>query len=406
MLLDLCRSGSVSVGSNGNVREGMHCPGPWVFSVCRADLEIHSRTLMDPFSTESVEPAFREGDPEDHSRIRRSWGPFAAVVGLVMVAGLALVLGSFRVPYYALWPGPVEEVSDLVRIEGGPRTYELNGDVYMLTVSLQEVNAFEFAQGWIDSEVDLVRRELIRPEGVTPEEHRKKNLRLMDDSKLTAIAVAMDYLGLPVQYSGEGVLVLSVAEGAPADGLLEVGDVIVEIADTEVSMRDEAIEAILAKQVGDTIALTVRRADELIELEVTLGGHTDDPGQPMVGFVPDTLNPALDLPFDIEIHTEGTGGPSAGVMYALTLIDLLSADDLIAGNIVAGTGTISPDGRVGPIGGIRQKVVAAQNAGALHVLVPEPNYEDALTVKREDVEIYAVSSITDAVDVLKEIPAA
>ena len=362
--------------------------------------------LMGASSTESESPALREGDTEDSRWTWRSWGLLSAVAGVVLLAGLVFALGSWRVPYYALWPGPVEEVSDLVQIEGGPMTYELNGDVYMLTVSLQEVNAFEFAQGWIDSEVDLVHRQLIRPEGVTPEEHRRRNLRLMDDSKLTAIAVAMDYVGLPVQYSGEGVLVLSVAEGAPADGLLEVGDVIVEIGDTAVSMREEAIEAILANRVGDTITLTVRRADELVEIEVTLGEHTDDPEQPMVGFVPDTYNRALDLPFDVEIHTEGTGGPSAGVMYALTLIDLFTADDLVAGNIVAGTGTISPDGRVGAIGGIRQKVVAAQKAGARHVLVPEPNYEDALTVKRDDVEIHSVSSITDAVDVLKEIPAA
>ena len=388
------------------MRAGLHCSGPWVFSVCRADLEIHTRTLMDASSTETAESAFGEGEPERSLRTRLRLGPLWAAAGLVLLAGLALSLGSMRVPYYALWPGPVEEVSDLVHVEGGPPTYELNGDVYMLTVSLQEVNAFELAQGWIDSEVDLVPREHIRPEGVTPEDHRRKNLRLMDDSKLTAIAVALDYLGIPVQYSGEGVLVVSVADGAPADGLLEVGDVIVEIADTAVSISDEAIEEILANQVGDTIALTIRRADELIDLEVTLVEHTDKPGQPMVGFVPDTYNRALDIPFDIEIHTEGTGGPSAGVMYALTLIDLFTADDLVAGNIVAGTGTISPDGRVGAIGGVRQKVVAAQNAGARHVLVPEPNYEDALSVKRDDVEIHPVSSITDAVDILKEIPAA
>ena len=361
---------------------------------------------MDAPTTEPVAPASGEGRTQRSLRFRRVWGPLWVAAGLVLLAGLSLSLGSLRVPYYALWPGPVEEVADLVHIEGGPPVYELNGDVYMLTVSLQEVNAFEFAQGWIDAEVDLVPREHIRPEGVTPEDHRRKNLRLMDDSKLTAIAVAMDYLGMPVTYSGEGVLVMAVAEGAPADGLLEVGDVIVEIADTAVSMRDEAIEAILANQVGDTIAVVVRRADELIELEVTLVEHTDDPGQPMVGFVPDTFNLDLDLPFDIEFQTEGTGGPSAGVMYALTLIDLFTADDLVAGNIVAGTGTISRDGGVGAIGGVRQKVVAAQNAGARHVLVPEPNYADALTVKRDDVEIHAVSTITDAVDVLRGIPAA
>ena len=361
---------------------------------------------MGASSTESAARVFGGSDPEYSLRTRRPSGPLWAVAALVLLAGLALSLGSLRVPYYALWPGPVEEVSDLVHVEGGPPTYDLNGDVYMLTVSLQEVTAFEFAQGWLDSNVDLVPREHIRPEGVTPEEHREKNLRSMDDSKLTAIAVAMDYLGIPVQYTGEGVLVLSVAEGAPADGLLEVGDVIVKIAGMAVSMSDEAIDVILSNKVGDTIALTVQRAGELIGLEVTLAEHSDIPGQPMVGFVPDTYNRALDLPFDVDIHSEGTGGPSAGVMYTLTLIDLFTAEDLVGGNIVAGTGTISSDGRVGPIGGVRQKVVAAQNAGARYVLVPEPNYEDAVSVKRDDVEIHAISSISDAIHILKEMPAA
>ena len=309
-------------------------------------------------------------------------------------------------PYYALWPGPVEEVSDLVLVEGGPPVYELNGDMYMLTVSLKEVNAFELAQGWIDSDIELVPRENIRPEGVTPEEHRKKNLRSMDDSKQVAIAVALGYVGIPVEYGGEGVLVASVGEGTPAFGLLEAGDVIVKIGDTEVSAMEEGIEAILTNEVGDTLPLTVQRDGEEMVIEVTLVEHQDTPGRPMVGFVPETYNHSLDLPFDIEIRTQGTGGPSAGVMYALVLIDLLTEKDLVAGNIVAGTGTISVDGRVGPIGGVRQKVVAAQNAGARYVLVPEPNYADALTVKRNDVEIYPVSSIHEAVEVLEDISAA
>ena len=259
------------------MRAGLHCARRWVFSVCRADLESHNRTLMDTPPTEPMELTFGEGRSRRLLQIPRVWGPLWAAAGLVLLAGLSLMLGTLRVPYYALWPGPVEEVSDLVHIEGGPPTYDLNGDVYMLTVSLQEVNAFEFAQGWIDSEVDLVPREHIRPEGVTPEEHRKKNLRLMDDSKLTAIVVAMDYLGIPVAYSGEGVLVASVAEGAPADGLLEVGDVIVEVADTAVTMSDEAIAAILSKKVGDTITLAVRRGDELIDVAVTLVGAYRQP---------------------------------------------------------------------------------------------------------------------------------
>ena len=349
-----------------------------------------------PIKHQSPSPSVRRKGPR--------W-PLVAVAVLILVAGLAAVFWFVPVHYYALWPGPVEEVSDLVRVDGGPTVYELNGDLYMLTVSLREVNAFEFARGWIDPSVDLVAREAIRPEGVTPEEHRTVNLRLMDDSKETAIAVALRYLGLPVEYTGEGMLVMSVVEGSPADGLLEVGDVLVKIGETGVEIRDDGIEAILANEIGDTIPLTVQRADERIEIEITLAEHTDNPGRPMVGFVPETYNRSLELPFDIEIETHGMGGPSAGVMYTLTLIDLLTEEDLVGGNIIAGTGTISADGSVGPIGGVRQKVVAAQNAGARYVLVPEQNYADAMTVKREDVEIYAVSSIREAVDILELIAA-
>lgn len=361
-----------------------------------------------PMDASATETSCLPG-PQPHSgqrdrRERPRW-PEWAVAGLVALACLAALSWFVTLPFYALWPGPVEEVSDLVQVEDGAPIYDLNGDLYMLTVTLRGVNSFEFVQGWLDPRIDIVAREVIRPDGVTPEEHRETNLRLMDDSKQAAIEVALRYLDFPVESSGEGVLVASIAEGTPAQGVLEVGDVIIKVGDTAVSVREDGIQAILANEIGATIPLTVRRQEATVELEVTLVEHTDDPGRPMVGFVPETHNGTLTLPFDIEIETHGTGGPSAGVMYALTLIDLLSEEDLIGGKIVAGTGTISPDGRVGPIGGVRQKMVAAQNAGAGYILVPEENYADAITVKREDVEIFAVSSIEEAVDVLEAIGA-
>lgn len=342
--------------------------------------------------------------PSRHRRARPRW-PYLIVPALVLVAGVAALAWFVTLPYYALWPGPVEEVSDLVQVEEGLPLYELNGDLYMLTVTLQEVNAFELLQSWLDPGIDIVRREAIRPEGVTPEEHREANLRLMDNSKQAAIEVALRYLGYPVESLGEGMLVASVADGTPADGLLEVGDVIVQVGNEAVTVREEGIEAILANEIGDTVPLTVRRGEATITIDVTLTAHTQDPGRPMVGFVPETYNESLDLPFDIEIDTHGTGGPSAGVMYALTLIDLLTEQDLVGGRVIAGTGTISPDGRVGPIGGVRQKVVAAQNAGARYVLVPEENYADALTVRRDGVGLHAVSSIEEAVEIIEEISA-
>ena len=354
---------------------------------------------------EPSESRNENGAPPLQSRPEPPRWPLWIVPGLVLLAGLSALAWFVTLPFYALWPGPVEEVSDLVKVERGPALYELNGDMYMLTVTLQEVNAFEFVQGWLDPGIDVLAREVIRPEGVTPEEHRKVNLRLMDNSKQVAIEVALRFLGYPVEYFGEGMLVASVAEGTPAHGRLEVGDVIVKVGEYAVSVREDGIDAILANEIGDTVPLTVMRGDSTITIDVTLVEHSQDAGRPMVGFVPETYNGSSNLPFEVEIETHGTGGPSAGVMYALTLIDLLTEQDLVGGNIVAGTGTISPDGRVGPIGGVRQKVVAAQNAGARFVLVPDENYADALTVKRDDVEILAVSSIEQAVDALEEIAA-
>ena len=331
--------------------------------------------------------------------------PAVALVVFVLLSGIIIAAWQIKVPYYALSPGPVEEVGDLIEVEGS-EVFLLNGDLYMLTVSLQEVNAFEYAQGWLDPSVDLVGREVIRPSNISPEEHREANRQSMDDSKDTAISVALRYLGYEVTDAGEGVLVTSVVEGTPADGVLEPGDVIVEVDSVAVFIRDDGVNAIVANDIGDTIPIRVDRDGELLDLEVTLIEHTQAPGQPMVGFVPDTYNRTLVLPFDVEIDTQNIGGPSAGMMYTLTIIDLLTEEDLARGNVIAGTGTISSDGTVGGIGGVRQKVVAAQAAGARYILVPQSNYADALTMKADGVEILAVSTIEEAIAILESLPAA
>ena len=323
----------------------------------------------------------------------------------VLLSGLIIAAWQVNVPYYALSPGPIEDVGDLIDVEGS-EVFLLNGDLYMLTVSLQEVNAFEYVQGWLDSSVDLVGREAIRPSNISPEEHREANRQSMDDSKDTAISVALRYLGYEVTDAGEGVLVTSVIDGTPADGVLLPGDVIVEVNNIAVFIRDDGANAITANAIGDTIGLRVDRNGELLDLEVTLIEHTQSPGRPMVGFTPDTYNRTIVLPFQVKIDVQNIGGPSAGMMYTLTIIDLLTEADLAQGNVIAGTGTISSDGTVGGIGGVRQKIVAAQAAGARFILVPESNYADAITMKADGVEIFAVSTIDEAVAILEGLPAA
>jgi PDZ domain-containing protein len=120
----------------------------------------------------------------------------------------------------------------------------------------------------------------------------------------------------------------------------------------------------------------------------------------MVGVVLDTVNLDLDLPIDLQVDSRNIGGPSAGMMYAITVLDLLTADDLTKGHRIAGTGTISLDETVGAIGGVRQKVFAARSVGAEYILVPTDNYEEALTAAGKDIEVVAVATLQDALDFL------
>ncbi len=334
------------------------------------------------------------------TRVRGARWPYGLAIGFLAVGLLVLLSWPVKLPYFAMSPGPVEAVTDLVSASD-VATFESDGEFFLLTVSLREVNAFEwFEAEFLDDRVDLVARDVIRPSGVSQEEVTRSNLAAMDESIDTAIFVALGRLGYDVGFNGEGVEVLQVVEGAPADGALEVGDRFTVIAGIEIQTSDQAAEVIRSFGIGDTINLAGIRAGEPFEVDITLGPHPDIEGAPMVGVVFDTVNLSLDLPVDINVDSRNIGGPSAGMTYALTVIDLLTAEDLTKGRVIAGTGTIRFDETVGAIGGVRQKVFAARGIGADVVFVPTANFEDALTAAGDDIEIVAVATLQDALDFL------
>jgi len=324
--------------------------------------------------------------------------PIALAVGFLTAGLLVLLFWPVKLPYFAMSPGPVEAVTDLVTVSDA-ETFESDGEIYLLTVGLHEVNAFEwFEAEFLDQRVDLVGREVIRPPGVSQEDVTRSNLAAMDESIDTAIFVALGHLGYDVGFLGEGVEVLQVVEGAPADGVLAVGDRFSTVAGIDVQTSDQAAEVIRSFGVGDTIKLSGTRGGEPFNASVTLVQHPDIEGAPMVGVVFDTVNLTLDLPVVVDVDSRNIGGPSAGMTYALTLIDLLTADDLTRGHVIAGTGTIRFDETVGAIGGVRQKVFAARAVGADVVFVPTANFEDALTASGDGIEIVSVATLQDALD--------
>ena len=154
---------------------------------------------------------------------------------------------------------------------------------------------------------------------------------------------------------------------------------------------------------GDTVTLEGVREGERFSADITLVPHPDIEGAPMVGVLFDTQNLEMVLPIDVDIDSRNIGGPSAGVTYALALIDLLTEEDLSKGHRIASTGTIALDETVGAIGGVKQKVYAAIAIGAEYVLVPADNYPDALDAANGDIEIVSIATLEDALAFLREL---
>lgn len=345
------------------------------------------------------------------------------------VAGLMLLVGSFvfaavaipiSMPYYAMSPGPVSDVSDFVEVDDRADTTE--GEMFFLTVSLQEVNVVEWVAAKLDSRVDLTPIENIRPAGVSQEELRQQNQNLMSRSKENAKFVALTYLGYEVTYDGSGAKINSTIEDSAAVGVLFADDVIVAVAGEPVEFSTDAVDLIGGRAPGDELTLTIERADEtepgtVTTMDVTLvlgpyryvdedGDVIDDPDRGMVGVLLSDAPVEVIFPVDVEIDSQNIGGPSAGMMFTLEIIDSLTADDLTKGRRIAGTGTIDAEGNVGAIGGMKQKTYGAIDAGAEYLLVPANNFDEAAEAAGDDIHVVSIDTIDDALTFLESLAAA
>jgi PDZ domain-containing protein len=336
----------------------------------------------------------------ERSRPRR-WPPFAAAFA-VLVAGGLIAAWNVSLPYYAFSPGPVGDAIAAVSVSEED-TFIPDEELLMLTVSSQTVNPIEAFLAAFDPTVDLVRREALRRPDESEEDFVSRNRASMDLSKETAIALALRRLGYEVVTRSDGVVVAEVLEGVPANLVIEVDDVIRKVDGIDVELPEDIGTVLEGKSPGDVIAIELERGGVSRTVDVELSTREDQPGQPVIGVSVAALNPRFDYPFPIDIDAGLLGGPSAGMMYTLAVMDVLEPGDLAAGQIVAGTGTIDSEGNVGEIGGIRQKVVAAEAAGAEFMLVPAANYDEALTAPRNGIELIAVATLDDALAALESL---
>jgi PDZ domain-containing protein len=319
-------------------------------------------------------------------------------VGVLALVALVFALNFYKLPVVALSPGPMEDVLVRIKVQG-PRVYDSKGKLYLTSVGVDDnVRFYEALLDLANRDVQLLPRAQVFPEDDSTDEIDKENVALMDMSKETAKVVALRELGYDIEPSG--VEVTQIVSGAPADGKLETGDRIVEVDHRAVTSTDQVRKAITGHRLGERVAFRVKRGKASKEVSVLVQAADN---QPRVGVVLRDLFP--DLPVRVTIETENIGGPSAGLMFTLSIIDRLTSVDLTAGRRIAGTGEIALDGSVLPVGGVAEKLIAVRRRGVTIFLIPADNCGDVRGRVPDGLRLVKVSSLEEALRFLRQ-PAA
>jgi PDZ domain-containing protein len=325
------------------------------------------------------------------------------LIALIPIMAFGALTSFVDVPFVSLGPGPTfdtlgeVEGKQVVDIEG-TEVHPTSGHLNMTTVSQHDdLKLGQAMVMWMSGREQLVPRDLVYPPDKSRDEIDEANNTDFRQSEDSAEYAALLYLKYPMAVSVE-----SVNEDGPSAGKLEDGDAIDGVNGKPVANLDDFQALISDTKPGDTVSLDYRRKNgDLGVATVTLGEHPEkDQGYLGIGVLD-----APWAPFSIDFNLANVGGPSAGLMFSLAVVDKLTTGDLNDGKFVAGTGTITGDGKVGPIGGITHKMVAAREAGATIFLVPADNCDEAKTAHEDGMELVKVETLDQAVNALKTLSA-
>jgi Lon-like protease len=314
----------------------------------------------------------------------------------VFLVGAVLV----PLPILTVHPGPTPDVSKLLTIDG--TTYPSKGTLHMTTVTVRPATLLRAVAAFLNPTVAVIPREYVYTPGKSEKEIVQENATEMDQSGVAAAIAAYRELGTlgPPQ----GVLIVATAAGAPAAGVLRAGDVVSSLDGQPTTTNEELMAIVGRHKVGDQLAIAIQRGAEQRQGTVRLIRNPDarDQSTPMIGV---TVRTKFQLPQDVRLNAGNIGGPSAGLMFSLSVVDRLVPEDLTHGYTIAGTGTIDGDGRVGAVGGVDQKVEAAERIHARYFLAPHDNGEasEARKAVDTDMKVIEVDTLHEAVTALETL---
>jgi len=369
--------------------------------------EITARSAGSPDTSSGSEAAADKAAPKrprggggGKGLTRRGWTVLLSGV-LVIAFGLA---GAFvQVPYVAIGPGPTYNTlgdvdgSPVVEISGH-QTYPTAGELRMTTVSLNDQITLFGALGlWASGRYALAPREEYFKPGESDQQVQQENVQQFQDSQSNAEVAALRHLNFPIK-----VLVQEVVSNSPADHVLAAGDRLLMVNGRQITQEDDVRAALAGTSPGQTVPITFQHGnDPARSASITLTSNPD-PSQKQ-GFMGLEPIDRADVPFNVKVSLQDVGGPSAGLMFALAIVDELTPGAMVAGEHIAGTGEIDEKGNVSPIGGISFKVVAAREAGATVFLTPAQNCAEAAAADPSGLKLVKVTSLDSALVALDDL---
>lgn len=322
----------------------------------------------------------------------------AIVIGVVGIAGMWI-----KLPYVIFSPGDATPIEGLVDISG-TKTYDHDGEVLLLTVRVSNgrPNLWRFLEAtWDDDSRVIGEQQYLgnAPRGRVD----RASVQMMNESQLAAKEAALTRLGYDVEVTGQGAKVLQVLADSPAERAgMQTGDVIVAIDGRKISTRDQVGQIVQPEPVGTQFAVTVERDGDRRDLTVTSEAATSGEltGKPFFGIGAGTEDLKVHFPFQVSIDAGDVSGPSGGLAFALTIMNDLTPGDLTGGKKIAVTGEIDGAGRVGEVGGVPQKAVAARESGATLMIVPAAEVREARS-KAGSMKVVGVRTLDGALRVLR-----
>jgi PDZ domain-containing protein len=309
------------------------------------------------------------------------------------IAALVVALVVVKLPYFSEGPGPARDVEPLIKVTGHQR-FGSAGHFILTSVSFDQLNVFQAIGVWLDSNRSIVPESAFVAPGETQQQANRRAISDMDESKIDAAVVVLSRIAGYPRAHERGVLVEGVSEGCPAFGRLFPGDRL-QVLDGRPILSYRDFQRRLYRLPARAPIRLQGTADGRRFTVSIVRRRCADSKRPLLG-----IAPIATFPFGISISSGDIGGPSAGLMWALGLYDLLTPGDLTHGTTIAGTGEITPDGHVEPIGGVRDKIVAAKSAGASLFFVPVDNYREARAVAG-DLKLVPVRTFTQALRFLR-----